>query len=256
MAIFENNASNIVNLAYNTSTIIDHQNGVWVVGTRGENILVGGFTPNTGILAQGNCGKTELLLDMYTKVCYRIPVAHSVFLETEGTLQQDRIDRGYSRLTGTDSELFVSGAHEMVDSSLFIDQWYNQMLKTKAERAKQKQSGKGMFTLPFIYSARYKDKTLAPLLLPIDSFTESASSDAETKIETKGVSDGSNQTYDMIVGNLKTRIQHGFAQFANMADMFVIMTAALEEFVDIIKCPAVLKLNTQHTLPLTRSLKV
>jgi hypothetical protein len=232
MAFFVNNAAPLVQMAFNVGAFFDHQNGNWVKGTRGENLLIGGFGHNTGIMAVNNTGKTELLLEMFTKASARYITDGSVFHETEGTLDPSRIENYYTRWD-PDGSFIHDSKNEMVDSSLFIDDWFNMMSATRDERVKKIASGKGLITLPFKYTEKHGDKVLPPLLLATDSYSEAASSASEEKLTKEGVIDAKNQTFDMIVGNLKTRIMHGFAQFATRAQMYVITTAVLDKFVDI-----------------------
>lgn len=230
MSLFEEFKAPEVNLAFNVNPILDHQTGEWVEGSRGEMILVGGFTPNTGILAESNCGKTELLLEMYTKVASRYPVSEGYVYETEGTLQKNRVNNYYNRYQ--EGDLFSKG-HTFLGNSLFLDSWYNTLNKEKSERFKKLKSGKGLVTCPFMYSQAYKDKMLPPMFLACDSFSEAAGEVSQEKLEKEGVADKSNQTYDMIQGNLKTRIMHGASQFPHLANMYLVSTASLDYFVDV-----------------------
>lgn len=240
MAFFENKRAPSVKMAFNVNAFIDHQNGVWVRGSRGESILVGGFTHNTGILAMNNTGKSELLLEIITKVAYRYEGSKTLLHDTEGTMDVSRPNNYYNRWDDSGFEMFnlddPDWPNEMVGPSLYIDEWFNQMLGVKKERMKMRGVKKHQVTLPFEY--RGKDcSTIPPLVLAADSYSEAASSVAEEKIEAKGVIDKSNQTFDMIVGNLKTRIMHGMTSFPTEGEMYFISTAVLDKFVDVTAVP-------------------
>lgn len=234
--LFEEHTAPEVNLAFNINPMLDHQTGQWVEGTRGEMILVGGLTPNVGILAKANCGKSELLLAMYATATTRYPSSTSYIQDTEGTLPKDRIVN--STLRYGDVNIFKgSKDHHFIGNSLPLDDWYNKLNTEKSGRFKKLKEGKGTITCPFYYSNLYEDKMLPPMFLGMDSFSEANGKDNQDKLEKEGVADKSNQTYDMIQGNLKTRIMNGVAQFGPLANMYLMTTASLDTFVDVNSAP-------------------
>ena len=103
-----------VPVAYNVMPLIDHSNGTWVKGSRGEMILSGGFAHHTGVLAVANAGKTALGLFMWAMAVRRYPSSTGIIYEDEGTLQIDRVNsQANALLDGDRKSTRLNSSHRL-----------------------------------------------------------------------------------------------------------------------------------------------
>lgn len=229
MALFEAHAGDEVNLALNVTPMLDHNSGVWVKGIRGNWILVGGYGFVPVIMAEANCGKTGMLLSIYATGHYRYPTSDGIFYETEGTMPKSRLTDTYQRID-PEGDLWGRGI-EWVKKTLPLDHWADVLSAKKNERFALMKTAKNLVTLPFELSPG-NNKTLPFMLNAVDSFAEAEPHDAARKLEKEGVAASVNQTYDMIVGNIKTRIMRGISLMGPAANMMTLMSGSVDSFVD------------------------
>lgn len=233
-----------VQCAFNTLPIIDHLTGIWVQGTRGENILVGGFVHHTGIIAVANAGKSALGLHMFCSVMNRYQACTGHIYETEGTMPAKRVYECSSSLhDGVPFDIREMAYDDeprimMIDgTSLKLDQWADEMVAECKLRNKQRGVKKYEVTLPFKLNEVRGDKIVAPLISFVDSASEAEPTSAANLTE-EGTDAKKGQTSYMRDGWVKTKVYgHTMISLNTQGDIFVISTGSLDAFVEMDAAP-------------------
>ncbi len=245
-----------VNLMWNVTPIVDCMTARWVMGTRDDWILVGGYSNNGGLVAPANAGKTALILLMWTRFLKRIPCSLGQLMESEGTLDIERTNEtfemdaydtdGFIRKIPTIEELedakesgeYIDTSIQFVDGTSLTFDTYIDMLHVQAKaRHKLKGIKKYQYTLPFKYHRKYLDKIIAPIAIAVDSATEALIDSAEGRIEKNGVDNSKTNMLDMDAGKVKTRIFQRLGALATLGNMFLFSTASLDKTADMSTMP-------------------
>ena len=228
-----------VPVAYNVMPLIDHSNGTWVKGSRGEMILSGGFAHHTGVLAVANAGKTALGLFMWAMAVRRYPSSTGIIYEDEGTLQIDRVNSQANALldgvpfdmTDTSEDAEEVQRLMMIDgTSLYLDPFYDMLESECSDRFKQRGVKKYTVTLPWVLNAQRGNSMVKPLFIFIDSASEANVTSAGKGAAKSGIDASEANTEFMREGLVKTKIYGGrMIALGTRGDMCVISTASLDD---------------------------
>lgn len=264
-----------IRIGWNVLPMIDYLTSVWVKGTRGEMIQVGGFTHNTGVVAQANCGKTELAAHIFSAAVNRIPHSDGSVYESESTLQSARLNR-ISNNVGLDicganysipstEELLTAKANGdtlenrivMIDGELLpFDKWFDKMTKIAEKRNKLRKNTKELITLPFNYSTIHGNKVLKPHFVLVDSVSEAQIESAEDSADTHGVDHKKDNMSFGRDGLIKTKIFKKINVFSTLGDIYVVSTGSVDDkWADIGGMPGARPEKAMSHLPMGKEIK-
>lgn len=223
-------------VVYNVQTLLDHGNGTWVDGKRGEKILVGGLQHHTGILAVANAGKTALALFEWATAVRRYYSSTGIIYEDEGTLFSDRVNnQGNAVKDGVPFDITDQDPEEprlmMIDgTSLYLDPFYDLLENEANERFKQRKIKKYQVTLPWMLNKERGDKIVKPLFILLDSASEANVTSAGKGAEKSGIDSSDANTEFMREGLVKTKVYGGrMIALGTRGDICLISTASLDD---------------------------
>lgn len=231
-----------VKVAMNVFSIFDALTGEWHQGPDGEYYCVGGLYHNTAFAGGPNVGKTQIALHFFATAMSRYYTSEGHVADTEGTCPASRINRVAKAIR--DGILFtVFDEHDPDNSNarcdlldgttMFINEWFDTMLKLADERTKKRQNKKDRVTLPWRAANNGITYVLPAYISMVDSWTEARIEGAEELATNKGVDDSSGNTEYMYDGRVKGRILSQSPKLQVKGDIFCIYTASVDEKIEM-----------------------
>lgn len=192
----------------NVGACLDIPTGVFVKGYRGENILLGGMGPLTGMTGPGNSYKSTIMHFMTLSAADRMASTASTHIETfdtEMNIDESRLMKfaqQFQSFKGHD--VMNNGTWNVTNSTKYYGNKWHEAMKTYCN-AKKEMGDKIKCVTPFMDRNKQPLKIILPTFAQVDSFSRFETEDVGKIQEDVELGDSAGNTIHMRQGLSKLR---------------------------------------------------
>lgn len=213
----------------NLGATLDIITGRYVIGKRGEAILMGGASPTIGVVGNPNAFKSAFIHYVALTILARISKSSGHTYDTESTLTEERIRDLAARFPElSDQDIFEMGRWMITNRSVYSGEvWFDKLKEFMQERIANRD--KLQRKTPFMNRDKDFFTMMTPVVTELDSLSAWTTS-AETKMaDENAIGDSGANTLFIKQGLFKKRLIQEIPPLATASNSFVLMTAHLGE---------------------------
>lgn len=214
----------------NVGCLMDIPNGRYVRGAKGENILLGGLAPMTGIVGKGNSFKSTLghymILSAASKVAESGYEPYINTFDTETNIELERL-HDFSQQFAAFREHDIIGERmwDITDSTKHSgDEWFD-LLKNYLRTEKIKNKKDYIVKTPILNKKGEPIEMVFPTFGEVDTLTEFETSDVIAMKDKNVIGDSGANTLHMRSGLAKTRLISELNNLANGTSHYTTLIA-------------------------------